>query len=91
MPRKTIICRCEDITLVDIEEALALGMRDLESIKRFLALGTGACQGKNCLGLLARVLAERGVPADEIKPMVSRAPLIAVPLAAFASEKEGAQ
>ena len=45
MPRKTIICRCEDITLVEVEEALALGYRDVESIKRYLALGTGACQG----------------------------------------------
>jgi sarcosine oxidase subunit beta len=90
MPRKTIICRCEDLTLVDIDEALALGLRDVESIKRYLALGTGPCQGKMCLALLARVLAERGVAPDEIKPMVSRAPIAGVPLAAFAGEKEHA-
>jgi bacterioferritin-associated ferredoxin len=90
MPRKTIICRCEDITLVEVEEALALGYRDVESIKRYLALGTGACQGKMCLALLARVLLERGVAPDEIKPMVSRAPLAGAPLAAFAAEKERA-
>lgn len=86
MPEKTIICRCEDITLAEVHEAMEKGMRDIESIKRYLALGTGPCQGKNCLAAVARVLAEEGVPAEQIKPMVSRPPLAWAPLGAFAGE-----
>ena len=87
MPRKTILCRCEDVTLLEVKEAIAAGMRDIESLKRYLAIGTGPCQGKNCLAALARVLLEEGVPVEEIQPMVSRAPLAWTPLGAFAGEK----
>jgi len=91
MPRKTIICRCEDVTEAEVREAIAHGMRDIESLKRYLAVGTGACQGKNCLAALARILVEEGVPAEDIKPMVSRPPLAWAPLGAFAGESEGGE
>ncbi|MDP8223503.1 MAG: (2Fe-2S)-binding protein [Candidatus Lernaella stagnicola] len=89
MPRKTIICRCEDVTLADVQEAIEHGLRDIESLKRYLAIGTGPCQGKTCLAHVARILAEADVPREEIKPMVSRTPLAWVPLGAFAGEMEG--
>jgi sarcosine oxidase subunit beta len=89
MPRKTILCRCEDVTAEEIRESIARGMRDVESLKRFHALGTGPCQGKMCLVNLAFMLAEAGVPAAEIKPIVSRPPAAWTPLGAFAGPKEG--
>ncbi len=88
MPRKTIICRCEDVTVEEVREAIAHGMRDIESIKRYLAVGTGPCQGKNCLVHIAEVLRAEGVPVEDIHPMISRPPLSWAPLAAFAGEKE---
>jgi sarcosine oxidase subunit beta len=89
MPAKTLLCRCEDVTADEIRESIAHGLRDIESLKRFHALGTGPCQGKMCLVNLARLLAEAGVPVAEIKPMVSRPPLSWAPLGAFAAPKEG--
>lgn len=89
MPRKTIICRCEDITEDELRASIRDGLRDVESLKRFHALGTGPCQGRMCLVNLARLLAEEGVPEAEIKPMSSRPPLSWTPLAAFAGDKEG--
>ncbi|MDP9036246.1 MAG: (2Fe-2S)-binding protein [Myxococcota bacterium] len=43
---KTLACRCEDVTLRDIEDAIARGHDDIESLKRYTGFGTGWCQGK---------------------------------------------
>jgi len=66
---KTLLCRCEDVTLEELEHAIELGHRDIESLKRYTGFGTGWCQGKACLVPCARVLAERGGdPAQGITP-----------------------
>lgn len=57
---KTLVCRCEDVTLHELEDAIARGHDDLESLKRYTGFGTGWCQGKSCVALCARLLAERG-------------------------------
>jgi len=57
---KTLACRCEDVTLHDLEEAIERGHDDLESLKRYTGFGTGWCQGKSCVALCARLLVERG-------------------------------
>ena len=84
MSAKTLVCRCEDVTLDEIQKALADGHHDLESIKRYTGFGTGWCQGKQCVVACARVLAERAgvVPGLPITP---RPPLHPVPLGALAS------
>ena len=53
MSRKIILCRCEDVTLADVQRALALGYGDIEEIKRYTGFGTGPCQGKYCLQAFA--------------------------------------
>ncbi len=79
---KTLVCRCEDVTLTGLERAIELGHRDIESLKRYTGFATGWCQGKGCLGLCARLLAERGGdPAQGITP---RPPLHPTPLAVLA-------
>ena len=35
---KTLVCRCEDVTLHDLNDAIARGYRDLESLKRYTGL-----------------------------------------------------
>ncbi|HRI51235.1 MAG TPA: (2Fe-2S)-binding protein, partial [Pseudomonadota bacterium] len=55
---KIIVCRCEDVTLVDLEQALADGYLDIEEVKRFTGLGTGPCQGKECLVPTCKLLAQ---------------------------------
>ena len=51
--RKVILCRCEDVTLADVQHAVALGYADLEEVKRYTGFGTGPCQGKECLRAVA--------------------------------------
>jgi len=57
---KVLVCRCEDVTLHELEDAFARGHDDIESLKRYTGFGTGWCQGKGCVALCARLLVERG-------------------------------
>jgi bacterioferritin-associated ferredoxin len=66
---KHVVCRCEDVTLEELEHAVALGHDDIESLKRYTGFGTGWCQGKWCLSVCARHLARLGGdPAQGITP-----------------------
>jgi NAD(P)H-nitrite reductase large subunit len=89
---KTIACRCEDVTLRDLDDAIARGHSDIESLKRYTGFGTGWCQGKGCVALCARLLVERGGSAA--LPITPRPPVRPIPLgdlaglAAVAEEDE---
>lgn len=85
---KTLICRCEDVLLSDITEAIAAGNQDVESLKRFTGFGTGVCQGKSCVAHVGAVLAEHlgghtgGVP---VSPFTPRPPVSPIPLRLLAT------
>jgi NAD(P)H-nitrite reductase large subunit len=74
-------CRCEDVTLHDLEDAIARGHTDIESLKRYTGFGTGWCQGKWCVALCARLLTLRGGSAA--LPITPRPPLHPIPLGAL--------
>ena len=75
-PEKVIICRCENVTLKDILDAIDKGYTDLESLKRYLRIGMGPCQGKYCLVLTASILRRRlGKSYDELLLPKNRPPL----------------
>jgi NAD(P)H-nitrite reductase large subunit len=79
---KVLVCRCEDVTLSELEEAVARGHTDIESAKRYTGFGTGWCQGKSCVALCARLLVERG--GDATMPITPRPPLHPLRLADLA-------
>ncbi|HET9958157.1 MAG TPA: (2Fe-2S)-binding protein [Polyangiaceae bacterium] len=80
---KRILCRCEDVTVEEVDHAVSLGHTDIESLKRYTGFGTGYCQGKSCLVPCARRLLELGgEPGHGITP---RPPLRPVSFAALAS------
>lgn len=80
---KTLVCRCEDVTLHELEDAIARGHDDLESLKRYTGFGTGWCQGKSCVALCARLLTERGGAAE--LPITPRPPYHPLPLRELAA------
>ena len=86
---KTLACRCEDVTLYDLEEAIARGHDDIESLKRYTGFGTGWCQGKWCVALCARLLVERGGSAA--LPITPRPPIHPIPLGDLAGLAEVAE
>jgi len=79
---KILACRCEDVTLHELEDAIARGHNDLESLKRYTGFGTGWCQGKSCVAACARVLVEKGGTAD--LPFTPRPPYHPLALADLA-------
>ncbi len=84
---KIVLCRCEDVTLHDLEHAIARGYADLEEVKRYTGFGTGPCQGKECLAPIACQLARlTGVSPSAIAPFTSRPPLQPTPLGHFADD-----
>jgi bacterioferritin-associated ferredoxin len=80
---KALVCRCEDVTLHDLDEAIEKGHRDIESLKRYTGFGTGYCQGKWCLVACTRRLLEKG--GDVNRPITPRPPFHPVALGALAT------
>jgi bacterioferritin-associated ferredoxin len=79
---KVLVCRCEDVTLHELEAALGAGHRDVESIKRYTGFGTGWCQGKWCLALCSRLITARGGEVGQ--PITPRPPYHPLTLASLA-------
>lgn len=86
----TVICRCEEITLGEIEQAIEAGCDSLSLVKRLTRAGMGACQGHMCGQLAARILDEKlGADPQRLKSASVRAPVLPVPLTQLAKgEKE---
>jgi len=86
---KTIICRCEDVTQEEVEQAIGRGYAELEEIKRLLRCGMGSCQGRTCMRLIAELISRKtGRPVSEMRFPTVRPPIRPVPLALFAAGKQ---
>jgi len=86
MADRTFICRCEDVTLSELDHGIARGLTTIEELKRYTGFGTGPCQGKECLGAVARELIRRGlITAEAVQPFTARAPCEPVSFGALAS------
>lgn len=62
-----IVCRCEQISAGEIEEAARRGARSLDGVKRRVRAGMGRCQGGFCTPRVMEILArETGAAVPEI-------------------------
>jgi bacterioferritin-associated ferredoxin len=87
---KTMVCRCEDISLEDCQHAIREGYRCLEDLKRFLGVATGPCQGKSCVALSMQLVAEAtGLPVEEVDVMTFRPPVRPIAFATLAAPDAG--
>jgi len=84
-----IVCRCERVTAGQIRKLIREGVRDLNHLKTLTRAGMGACGGKTCPALIARIFREEGVPAAQITPFTQRPIIMEVPLGAFAGVATG--
>ncbi|MCS7174426.1 FAD-dependent oxidoreductase [Pseudothermotoga sp.] len=59
------VCKCEEITLKEIEKAIEEGFTDYEELRRYLRVGMGMCGGRTCrpavLSILSRKLGKSPV------------------------------
>ena len=83
LSEKAIVCACEDVSVHDIDEAIAHGFADIESLKRYTGLGTGPCEGKECMVHCARMVAlANGGDESKVLPFTSRpAPTLRIAIA----------
>ncbi len=59
----TVVCRCEEVTAAQVQEAMALGCPGPNQLKAFLRCGMGPCQGRLCGLTVTELMAQaRGVP-----------------------------
>ena len=72
----TVMCRCEEVTCDQVEEALAAGATSPAQIKQETRLGMGRCQARYCGPALETFLAERtGRARDETSGFAPRVPV----------------
>ena len=74
--KKTIICRCEEITLEQINEIIVFVNNDCNELKSFIRCGMGPCQGRMCSLTICELLSEyKNIEMDKIKQFRIVAPI----------------
>jgi len=86
--RNEFVCRCEEVTLAEIEKAIADGARSISAVKRYTRAGMGDCQGRTCGRLVGMLLAEiTGKRGESFPPDTARFPVHPVSLKQLNKEK----
>lgn len=86
--RSALLCRCEDITVGQVEDAVRAdpGIASASGAKLLTRVGMGFCQGRMCEINVRRVIArERKIMLADVAGFVVRPPVKPVPLAALAA------
>lgn len=80
-----LVCRCEEVSVGDIKEAIRQGARDVTGVKRRTRAGMGLCQGRTCEKLVQAILRqELGISAEEISTSTPRPPVRPITFGALA-------
>lgn len=83
----TPLCRCEEVTVGEIQTAIRQGARSVKALKGWTRVGMGPCQGRICGNLAAHLVArETGRPLKEVLDSAARPPIKPVPLRVLGSE-----
>lgn len=80
----TVICRCENISVKEIKDAIDNGSTSINSIKKRTRAGMGNCQGKTCSELVRNILLAKGFKDEEASK--ARPPLRPTSINILASE-----
>ena len=84
-----IICRCEDVRLSEIKNAIKIEAKDLSSIKRITRAGMGTCQGKICENLISGIIrSELGCASKNISLLKIRPPIYPIKIKGIAEVDE---
>jgi NADPH-dependent 2,4-dienoyl-CoA reductase/sulfur reductase-like enzyme len=84
----TVLCRCEEISVGEIRQAINEGATTVNAIRMLTRAGMGRCQGRMCGGLVADLLAhELGQPVEAGGQATPRPPIVPVPLGGLVEEE----
>ena len=82
----TIVCRCEEVTAIQVRKAVALGCQGPNQVKAFTRAGMGPCQGRQCALSVSHIVAgARDVPVESVGRFRVRPPVQPVTLGALAA------
>lgn len=90
----TLVCRCEEVTAQQVQDAIALGCPGPNQLKAFLRCGMGPCQGRLCGLTVTEMIAQaRDESPAEIGYYRLRPPVKPITVAELASlpQTEAAQ
>ena len=78
------MCRCNDVTVEEVEKLIDEGVTDLEELRRLLRIGMGPCQGRTCIPIVISILARKtGKKPEEIPLPNARFPARPVKIGAL--------
>ncbi|RYF37900.1 MAG: FAD/NAD(P)-binding oxidoreductase, partial [Comamonadaceae bacterium] len=86
IPPDTIVCRCEDVTRAEIDDAARCGARDMNQLKAWTRCGMGPCQGRTCGDVAGALMARHAGSREQAGFFTGRAPLRPVSLAEAAGD-----
>ena len=73
---ETVLCRCEDVTLAQVEAAITDGACEAAQVKLWTRAGMGPCQGRMCHASVVSALSRAtGKTIGQIGPYGVRAPI----------------
>ena len=77
----TIICRCEQVTLAQMRQAIAFGAQTVNDVKNITRIGMGNCQSRTCGTISAQIMAaETDKTVEEVGYFNIRPPIHPLPL-----------
>ncbi|SNZ17551.1 Bacterioferritin-associated ferredoxin [Terribacillus aidingensis] len=60
--KETVICRCEDITMREIQETVERFQCSSREVKLRTRAGMGSCGGRTCRGMVDKLVEQLGGP-----------------------------
>jgi NADPH-dependent 2,4-dienoyl-CoA reductase/sulfur reductase-like enzyme len=77
----TVLCRCEEITVGEVQKAVADGATTVSAVRMLTRAGMGRCQGRMCGAPVAELLGqELGQPVETVGQANPRPPVVPIPL-----------
>ena len=70
----TIVCRCEDVTRRQIDDAVAAGCGDIHQVKAVTRCGMGPCQGRMCGDAATSIIALTVGSREHVGQLTARPP-----------------
>ena len=83
-----LICRCNEVSIKEIKEAIKNGAVTVKDVKRRTRAGMGLCQGRTCGMTVARIIAnELKIPIERVERDTQRTPVRPVKIKYFSSKE----
>jgi NADPH-dependent 2,4-dienoyl-CoA reductase/sulfur reductase-like enzyme len=85
----TVICRCEEVTMGEVNSAMSGGATSPKDIKRVTRAGMGPCEGRMCGPFLAEIMSHQPNAPEAPGCLLPRPPIKPIALGVLAASEPG--